>query len=234
MTLPDYTASPYPPLEERPYPERFTNDIARDSLPPLEFRLEEACVKGDCQEVHDLISQGADRNAALDKNLMTPLMIACKLGHFSLVKWLVEIEGVDVDGPMSRAGLRAIDYAGMEHFRWPNEDVAIADYMKSMGSNYTWWGACYTGDIKRIEEYLQNGQDINEQNPILHNNNAMECAIHGGCAKAAQFIACRGGMLMVRNCHIPIFEEMLSGVGRQDAFMYKEYRLDDGHPLIRM
>lgn len=28
------------------------------------------------------------------------------------MKWLVEFEGVDLDGPMSRCGFRAIDYAG--------------------------------------------------------------------------------------------------------------------------
>lgn len=55
-------------------------------------------------------------------------MIACQLGwpfglspslaftnkqpRFHLVKWLVEFEGVDIDGPMSRCGFRAIDYAG--------------------------------------------------------------------------------------------------------------------------
>ena len=29
-----------------------------------------------------------------------------------------------------------------------------------MGSNYTWWGACFSGDIERIDEYLQNGQEL--------------------------------------------------------------------------
>jgi len=226
--------SNYPPLEERKYPERFTNDAFRDGLPPLEFRLEDACVRGDCQEAHDLIGQGADRNAPLDKDLMTPLMIACKLGHFSLVKWLVEIEGADMDGPLSRCGMRAIDYAGKEQFRWPNEDMEIADYMKSMGSDYTWWGACCSGDIPRLEEYLQNGQDINELNPILFNNNAIDCAINAGCAKAVQFLVARGGTVQIRNCHVPIFEEMFHSVGRADAFMYKEWRVEDGAPLIRM
>ena len=127
-----------------------------------------------------------------------------------------------MDGPISRCGFRAIDYAGkarfcelgpsfsskclclgQEQFRWPNEEasffselatvatqcasmtsiqVEIADYLRSiesavnlsesqmrmrwyasnrrsMGSNYTWWGACFSGDIQRIDEYLQNGQE---------------------------------------------------------------------------
>eukprot|EP00421_Protoceratium_reticulatum_P005215 CAMPEP_0168371504 /NCGR_PEP_ID=MMETSP0228-20121227/7807_1 /TAXON_ID=133427 /ORGANISM="Protoceratium reticulatum, Strain CCCM 535 (=CCMP 1889)" /LENGTH=243 /DNA_ID=CAMNT_0008384397 /DNA_START=66 /DNA_END=797 /DNA_ORIENTATION=+ len=225
MPAPQYD---YPPMEERPFPERFTNDALRDSLPQLEFRLEEACTRGDIQEVHDLINEGADKNAPLDKDLRTPLMIACDLGWFSLVKWLVEIEDVDMDGPISRSGLRAIDYAGKAHFCWPNEDMEVADYLKAMGSNYTWWGACFAGDVKRIEEYLQNGQDINEVNPVLWNFNAVDCAIHGGCGKAAQFLVARGALIQVRNCHVPIWDEMLWSIGRGDAYMYKEWGLEEG------
>jgi len=226
--------SDYPPPEERPHPERFTNDIFRDSLPELEFRLEEACVKGDTKAVQDLLSKGADRNAPLDKDLKTPLMIACEHGWFNLVKWLVEVEQVDMDGPMSRSGFRAIDYAGKEQFRWPNEDLEIADYLKSKGSNYTWWGACFCGDIPRIEEYLENGQDINELNPVFYNYNAIDCAIFGGNAKAAQFLVARGGMIQVRNCVCPATEDMLYSIGRGDAFMYKEWRVEDGVPPQRL
>ena len=57
-----------------------------------------------------------------------------------------------------RSGLRAIDYAARELFRWPNE-VPIVDYLKSMGSQHTWWGAAIAGDLRRMEVYLQNGQD---------------------------------------------------------------------------
>lgn len=32
-------------------------------------------------------------------------------------------------------------------------------WLRSLGSNYTWWGACFAGDVLRIDEYLQNGQD---------------------------------------------------------------------------
>ncbi|CAJ1346998.1 unnamed protein product [Effrenium voratum] len=217
------------PLDnQQPYPERFTNDFFRDSLPELEFKLEEACVKGSIQEVHDLILKGADKDAPLDQDLKTPLMIACQLGWFHLVKWLVEFEEVDMDGPMSRCGFRAMDYAGKEQFRWPNEEVEIADYLRSMGSNYSWWGACFAGDIPRIDEYLQNGQDINEINPVLWNYNAVDCALHGGCAKAAQFLVARGGMITVRNCHVPVWEDMLWSLGRGDAFMYKEWGIEEG------
>lgn len=221
----------YPSDQERPYPERFTDDIFRDSLPELEFRLEAACVKGALQAVHDLILQGADKNAPLDQEKKTPLMIACSLGWFSLVKWLVEIEGVDPDGPMSMCGFRAIDYAGKNQFRWPNEDLEIADYLKSVGSNYTWWGACFSGDIDRIEEYLENGQDINEINPVWWNFNGVECAIYAGQGKVAQFLIARGALVQVRNCHVPITEEHFYSVGRGDSFYYKEQKLEEGQPV---
>jgi len=218
----------YPPMEERPYPERFTNDIFRDSLPELEFQLEEALVKGDIGQVHELIAQGADKNAPLDKDLKTPLMVACQLGWFDLVKHLVEVEDVDIDGPISRCGFRAICYAGKELFRWPNEDVEIVDYLKCQGSQFTWWGAAFSGDIRRLDTYLANGQDINEINPVMWNFNAIDCAIQGGCGKAAQFLIARGGLIMVRNCHVPVFDEMLWSIGRGDSYMYKEWGIEEG------
>merc|ERR1711862_695206 len=217
----------YPPMEERPYPERFTNDIVRDSLPDLDFQLEEACVKGDIDQVHELISNGANKNAPLDKEGKTALMIACQLGWFDLVKHLVEVEDVEIDA-MSRAGLRAIDYAGKERFRWPNEDVEIADYLKTQGSQYTWWGAAFCGDYNRLQVFLENGQDINEINPVLWNYNALDCALHGGCASTVQWLIARGALIMVRNCHVAVWDEMLWSIGRGDSFMYKEWGIEEG------
>eukprot|EP00747_Dinoflagellata_sp_TGD_P155646 gnl/TRDRNA2_/TRDRNA2_177600_c1_seq1.p1 gnl/TRDRNA2_/TRDRNA2_177600_c1~~gnl/TRDRNA2_/TRDRNA2_177600_c1_seq1.p1 ORF type:complete len:259 (-),score=72.03 gnl/TRDRNA2_/TRDRNA2_177600_c1_seq1:77-802(-) len=218
--------SEYPPMEERPYPERFTNDFFRDCLPELEYQLEEAVVAGDVEKVHELISKGADKDAKLNEKGMTALMIACELGWFHMVKYLVEVEEVNMD-LMARNGLRAICYAGKEQFRWPNENE-IADYLKSKGSQYTWWGACFSGDIKRIEVYLENGQDINEVNPVLWNYNAIDCAVYGGCAMCAHFLAARGALIMVRNCHVPITEDMLYSIGRGDAYMYKEWGVEEG------
>jgi hypothetical protein len=219
--------SDYPPLEDRKYPERFTNDYFRDCLPELEFKLEQAAVKGDCAWAHSLVEQGADRNAPLDKDGKTTLMIACELGWIDLVKQLVEVEGVDMDGPISKCGFRAIDYAGKEQFRWPNE-IEIADYLKCKGSQYTWWGAAFAGDIRRLDTFIQNGQDINELNPVLWNYNAMDCAIHGGCGKAAGFLVARGAILQIRNCHVPVIDEMLWSIGRGDSFVYKELGMEPG------
>jgi len=221
--------SDYPPMEDRRYPERFTNDFVRDCLPELEFKLEQAAVKGDCEWVHSLIGAGADKDAPLDKDGKTVLMLACELGWMDLVKQLVEVEGVDIDGPISRCGFRAVDYAGKEQFRWPNE-IEIVDYLKSKGSQYTWWGAAFSGDIRRLDVFIANGQDTNEINPVLWNYNAVDCAIHGGCSKAASFLVARGGIIQIRNCHFAVIDEMLWSIGRGDSFYYKEQGLELGKP----
>mmetsp|Transcript_11194 Transcript_11194/g.25680 ORF Transcript_11194/g.25680 Transcript_11194/m.25680 type:complete len:243 (-) Transcript_11194:140-868(-) len=220
----------YPPPEKRRYPERYTNDHIRDELPELEFQLEEAVTQNDIMRVHQLISKGANKDATLDKDGRTALMIASGLGWFDMVQHLVEVEGVDMDGVLSRSGLRAIDYAGKEQFRWPN-GVPITDYLKSMGSQHTWWGAALAGDIRRMEVYLQHGQDIDDVNPVFWNYTALDCAIYGGCGKAAQYLVARGALITIRNAQVPFFEEMMYDNTRDAAFYYKEIGVEKG-PFI--
>mmetsp|Transcript_11360 Transcript_11360/g.25813 ORF Transcript_11360/g.25813 Transcript_11360/m.25813 type:complete len:241 (-) Transcript_11360:35-757(-) len=217
----------YPPLQERPFPERFTNDFTRDSLPELEFQLEEAVTQNDIIRVHQLIAKGANKDAALDKDGRTALMIASALGWMNLVQHLVEVECVDMDGPVSRSGLRAIDYAGKEQFRWPN-GLPILDYLKSVGSQHTWWGASLSGDIRRLEVYLQNGQDVDEINPVFWNYSALDCAIYAGCGKTAQYLIARGALVGVRNCQVPVTEEMMYELGRESSFYFKEIGVEKG------
>merc|ERR1712087_863924 len=48
--------------------------------------------------------------------------------------------------------------------RGANSDVAdIVNYLKDKGSEYTWRGALIGGDLDRINEFLENGQDIEER-----------------------------------------------------------------------
>ena len=60
------------------------------------------------------------------------------IARFHLVKWLVEFEGVDLDGPVSRCGFRAIDYAGKAPF-W-------AEVLKqiSLVNSWDWFSGCLT------------------------------------------------------------------------------------------
>merc|ERR1719463_128712 len=124
--------------------------------------------------------------------MSTPLMIACRQGYAELVGMLVERYEVDMDGPLSRCGFRAIDYAAYHHYRFPN-DVMIA-------------------------EYLKNGQDVNEVNPVLYNYNAVECAVSGGHEKIAQWLMVQGGISAIRNCSEPKCDEDLWDLGRGTAF----------------
>merc|ERR1712094_103686 len=92
-------------------------------------------------------------NAALNNNHMTALMISCMMGNWDLIQMLVEEFGADLDGPISRVGWRAIDYAAAEGFRFPNEHP-IVEYLKSQGSQHTWWGAvrnCSNADTHEMK-----------------------------------------------------------------------------------
>jgi len=219
----------YPPIEKRPYPERNTGDFVRDSLQELEFQLEHAVVANDIRRVVHLIKLGANKDAPLDYQQRTALMLAAQAGYMELVMELVEGQNVDIN-LTSLCGFRAIDYAGKEEHRFPN-DNDIVSYLKKCGSNHTWWGAAYAGDIRRIDTYLENGQDINDINPVLRNYNAVDCAIFNGHAKAAQFLIARGGMCQIRNAHMAVKHEMLWSIGREDAFYYKSKNLEDGKPF---
>lgn len=226
MAIPNWGFA-YPPPEDRCRPERFTNDYFRDSLPDDLFELENAVVEGDMVSVRRCLERGADKDAPLDNNQMTALMIACHMGNWDVIKILVEEFNADLDGPLSRAGLRAIDYAGMAGFRFPREHP-IVEYLKSKGSQHTWWGACCSGDYVRVKEYLDNGQDVDELNPIMWNGNAVHLATEYNCHKIAAFLVSQGGTCMVRNCHVIDTHDMKWSIGRGDAFYYKQKRCE--HP----
>uniref|UniRef100_A0A7S1AVL6 Uncharacterized protein n=1 Tax=Noctiluca scintillans TaxID=2966 RepID=A0A7S1AVL6_NOCSC len=234
LFAPVYAGLPRPPDEstvERPRPERYTCDVVRDALPELEYQLEEAVVQGDVERVHEILARGADKDAPLDKDGRTALMIACAAGWMDLVKHLVEVEDVDIDGVVSRGGFRAIDYAGKEQHMFPNEND-IVDYLKSKGSQFTWWGAAFAGDIRRLQVFIDHGQDVNEINPVMWNFSAVDCAIAGGCGKAAHFLVARGGLVSIRNCQVPLLDEQLASTGRNDAFMYKQWGLEKGEYFL--
>mmetsp|Transcript_56534 Transcript_56534/g.132590 ORF Transcript_56534/g.132590 Transcript_56534/m.132590 type:complete len:242 (-) Transcript_56534:104-829(-) len=224
MTLPLW-AFEYPLEEDRKFPERFTNDYFTDTLPEDLFALENAIVDGDVNTVRKLLAAGVDKDAPLNSSYMTALMIACMMGNWDLIQLLVEDYEADMDGPVSRAGFRAIDYAAAQGFRFPN-DHPICEYLKSKGSQHTWWGAVIAGDFKRVAEYVDNGQDVDETNPVLWNGNAMMLAQEYGNPRVAQWLATKGATVMVRNCHNIDTHEMKWSVGRGDSFYYKAQKVE--------
>lgn len=100
MTLPTW-ALDYPPLEERKFPQRYSGDYFRDTLPPDLYELEQAVVDGDVFTVRKLLQAGVNLNAPLDSNHMTALMISCMMGNWDLIQFLVEDFEADLDGPLS-------------------------------------------------------------------------------------------------------------------------------------
>merc|ERR1711879_542166 len=127
------------------------------------------------------------------------------------------------DDPLSRAGMRAIDYAGYQGYRFPNEHP-ICEYLKSKGSQHTWWGAIIAQDFKRVKEYVDNGQDVDEMNPVLWNANAIFLAGEFGTNRIASYLLSKGGTVAVRNCHNVDTHENKWSVGRNDCFFYKGFK----------
>jgi ankyrin repeat protein len=224
MALPAW-AFEYPAEEERKNPERYSGDYFRDTLPLDLYEFEGAVVDGDVFTVRKCLECGVNLNAALDSNHMTALMIACSMGNWDIIQMLVEDFDADLDGPLSIAGMRAIDYAAFESFRFPLEHP-IVEYLKSKGSNHTWWGACIAGDYHRLAEYIENGQDVDEINPVLWNCNGIFLAQEFGQNKCASYLLTKGGTVTTRNCHnIDTLEDKWS-IGRGDTFFYKSCKLD--------
>uniref|UniRef100_A0A6T1KCZ2 Uncharacterized protein n=3 Tax=Alexandrium monilatum TaxID=311494 RepID=A0A6T1KCZ2_9DINO len=215
----------YPAEEDRKNPERFSNDYYRDTLPQDLWEFENAVVDGDVFTVRKCLEAGVNINAALDNNHMTALMIACTMGNWDLIQILVEDFDADLDGPLSRAGLRAIDYAGYQGYRFPNEHP-ICEYLKSKGSQHTWWGACIAGDFKRVKEFVENGQDVDEVNPVLWSANAVFIAQEFAQNRIAAYLVTKGGTVVVRNCHNVDTHEMKWSVGRGDCFFYKSCKVE--------
>mmetsp|Transcript_114700 Transcript_114700/g.255989 ORF Transcript_114700/g.255989 Transcript_114700/m.255989 type:complete len:241 (-) Transcript_114700:95-817(-) len=224
MALPAW-AFEYPVEEERKFPERYSGDYFRDTLPADLYEFEGAVVDGDVFTVRKCLEVGVNPNAALNANHQTALMIACSMGNWDIIQMLVEDFDADLDGPLSRAGMRAIDYAAYESFRFPLEHP-ICEYLKSKGSQFTWWGSLCAGDFARVKEFVENGQDVDEYNPVLWNGNGIFIAQEFGHGRIASYLLTKGGTVSVRNCHnVDTMEDKWS-IGRGDTFFYKACKLE--------
>jgi len=224
MTLPNW-ALDYPVQEDRKNPERYSGDYFRDTLPEDLYQFENAVVDGDVFTVRRCLEVGVNPNEPLDSNNMTALMIACMMGNWDLVQLLVEDFEADLDGPLSRAGLRAIDFAGINGYCLPHEHP-ITEYMKSKGSQHTWWGAVVTGDFLRVKEFVDNGQDIDEVNPVMWNSNGIFLANEYAQKRIASYLVSKGGTVMVRNVKTMDGHEMKWSIGRGACFFYKAQKCE--------
>merc|ERR1719379_1192311 len=72
--------------------------------------------------------------------------------RLEITKWLVK-EGADVEA-LNAFGCRAIDFAVFHDY-----DATIS-FLEAQGCKLGWFGAAYEGNLERIKELLEEGQDI--------------------------------------------------------------------------
>lgn len=185
----------------------------------------EACSVSDTDRIKQLWLQGVDMNEPQedDQDNYTPLMVACRAGAYRAVLILAKVCEVDLDGPETKQGFRAIDIAAKRKYMNPGP-VPIVELLKSYGSQHTWWGAAYAGDLKRLKEFIDNGQDVDEVNTEEYNWNAVEMAIEAGLAKVAKWLITKGGTVKIRNAQIPMTRAMMWDVGREGSTYFSDWR----------
>eukprot|EP00929_Paragymnodinium_shiwhaense_P101884 TRINITY_DN65082_c0_g1_i1.p1 TRINITY_DN65082_c0_g1~~TRINITY_DN65082_c0_g1_i1.p1 ORF type:complete len:231 (+),score=54.10 TRINITY_DN65082_c0_g1_i1:80-772(+) len=147
---------------------RFHGNRFVDSLPDIDQQLENAINMGDEAWVQDSVKKGANVNCRINDKGFTPLMLAVEGGWANIVKYLVEKTDADLS-LVDVGGFNAVDIAALNGYLshdekgW-NADVAdIVNYLKEHGLEYTWRGAVVGGDIDRINEFVENGQDLEER-----------------------------------------------------------------------
>mmetsp|Transcript_58981 Transcript_58981/g.125060 ORF Transcript_58981/g.125060 Transcript_58981/m.125060 type:complete len:223 (-) Transcript_58981:65-733(-) len=209
---------PYPAVERnredalssRP---RFHGSKYVDALPDVDQQLENAVVLGDLAWVKDCVKKGANVNCRLDEKGSTALMLAAESGWASIVRFLVERTDVMLDA-VDSGGFNATDIAAMNGFlSWEekgrNADVAdIVNYLKDHGLEYTWRGAIIGGDIDRINEFLENGQDIEERTGYFCEGNyqftAVQMAVKYGRMSIARYLMVLGAVMPRDICPLQI------------------------------
>merc|ERR1711865_400549 len=109
---------------------------------------------------------------------------------------------------------------GSEEERGLNWDVAdIVNYLKGKGLEYTWRGAVIGGDIDRINEFLENGQDIEERVGYYCEGNyqmtAVELATKYGRYYVSRYLMVLGAVIPRDVCQMQIpFEHDIKGYTR--------------------
>mmetsp|Transcript_64375 Transcript_64375/g.122808 ORF Transcript_64375/g.122808 Transcript_64375/m.122808 type:complete len:223 (-) Transcript_64375:80-748(-) len=183
---------------------RFHGNKYVDALPDIDQQLENALMMGDLSWVKDCVKKGANVNCRCNLKGSTPLMLAIEGGWPSIVEYLVEKTPVDLELTDS-GGFNACDLAAMygylsEEERGINFDIAdIVNYLKGKGLEYTWRGAIIGADLDRINEYLENGQDIEQRVGYYTEGNyqmtATQMAVKYGQMKIARYLMVLGAVL---------------------------------------
>eukprot|EP00971_Amphidinium_carterae_P297627 5913161-Amphidinium_carterae.2 len=97
-----------------------------------------------------------------------------------------------------------------------NWEVAdIVNYLKDKGLEYTWRGAIVGGDIDRVNEFLENGQDVEERGGYFCEGNyqmtGFELAVKYGRFSLARYLLVLGAVIPRDICQMqcPFQSDML-------------------------
>eukprot|EP00928_Gymnodinium_smaydae_P082732 TRINITY_DN66027_c0_g1_i1.p1 TRINITY_DN66027_c0_g1~~TRINITY_DN66027_c0_g1_i1.p1 ORF type:complete len:240 (+),score=34.37 TRINITY_DN66027_c0_g1_i1:57-722(+) len=201
-------------LSARP---RFRGDTYVDALPELDQQLENAINMGDLEWVKECVKKGANVNCRVDARHYTPLMLAVEAGWANIVRYLVESTPVRLED-VDAGGFNATDIAALNGFlsaeeRGWNADVAdIVNYLKDHGLEYSWRGAVVGGDIDRIREFLDNGQDIEERVGYPceagYKFTAFQLAVKYGRFSIARYLLVLGASIPRDLCQMQIPDEI--------------------------
>jgi ankyrin repeat protein len=181
-----------------------------DALPDIDQQLENAIIMGDLTWVKDCVKKGANVNCRLDEKGFTPLMLACEGGWANIVKYLVENGDLDLEAKDS-GGYNAVDVAAMFGYTdlGANGDVAnIVQYLKDQGLGFTWGGAIIGNDVDQVNEYLENGQDIEERigyyNEGAYKHTATQLAAKFGRHALARYLLTLGAVIPRDVCQLQV------------------------------
>jgi len=192
---------------------RFHGNKYIDALPDVDQQLENAIIMGDLSWVKDCIKKGANPNVRLDEKGTTPLMFAIQGGWASIVRYLVESTDVDISLTDS-GGFNATDLAAYNGFysaeeRGQHSDICdIVTYLKDRGLEYSWRGALIGGDVDRINEFLENGQDLEERIGYYTEGNyqmtGLQLAVKFGRYAIARYLMCLGAAIPRDICQMQV------------------------------
>merc|ERR1711924_5856 len=184
-----------------------------DALPDIDQQLDNAILMGDLAWVKEAHKKGANVNCRMDVKGATPLMLAVEGGWAPIVRYLVETAKCNLD-LVDSGGFNACDLAAMwgfvsEEERGCNSDVAdIVNYLKDRGLEYTWRGAVIGGDLDRINEFLENGQDIEQRVGYFTEANyqmtAAQMAIKHGRYNIGRYLMVLGAVMPRDICQMQI------------------------------
>mmetsp|Transcript_87914 Transcript_87914/g.249164 ORF Transcript_87914/g.249164 Transcript_87914/m.249164 type:complete len:223 (-) Transcript_87914:137-805(-) len=184
-----------------------------DALPDIDQQLENAVTMGDLSWVKDCLKKGANVNCRVDEKGATPLMLAAEGGWAVIVKYLADSNDIDLEA-VDSGGYNACDIAAMNGYlsyeeKGRNADVCdIVNYLKEKGLEYTWRGAIIGGDIDRINEFLENGQDIEERTGYYCEGNyqftGVQMATKFGRLNVARYLMTLGAVIPRDICQMQL------------------------------